>query len=330
LADPEKRRVAIAANRKRIAIGVGVVGVLLIGGWLYGCHAAAAIAKEKVDGFLIKTNLNNQFTYGEISATPFGSITISDAKIVVSPGTIVKIGSVGISDLKIKGEIPQRFSLSLKSAEIPVLAMARAQRDATFNEAIGLGYTNVTADFQISAGFDDTNGTLNLETDGAVHDAGGWKFKLEFGGINPQILAVLGALGNDSKQNPAGLFGMADQVVAMLGNLSLNQADFSIDNAGYFKRVSAITDKDFPSDTDSSSASFNPAVDQAELIRAGMSPSDAETARNAVQNWVKKGGTLRVATNLNGPLKLFQGSVMAPAFNGWPGFVAAAHLKITN
>lgn len=73
------------------------------------------------------------------------------------------------------------------------------------------------------------------------------------------------------------------------------------------------------------------AIDETQLVRGGMSPSEAQAAREAVENWVAKGGTLRIESNLTQPVALFKrGSLSSPAFDSLAEYLMVTKSKVTN
>lgn len=331
-ADPARRRSALAAHWKKGAIGLGAVALLAGGAWAFASHQATTIARDKVDGFIVRNNLRDKVSYADLSASPLGSATLTGVKISLSPAAAIKIGSLEISDVEMKNDLMERISVSAKSAEIPLLAMARQRfLGSTFDDAIGLGYTTLTGDVAVAARLDEDKGMLHFETSGEMRDAGSWKFKIDLGGISAKMIGSLTAL-SQSAQNENAYALAADEGLRGLGHLTLSRAELTLDNTGLRKRFGEVTDLDLPPDGNAQDAPQGPIDnDETRLVQAGMSPAEAHAARTAVTNWMKNGGSITVATNLDTPLPLFQhGNLFAPAFDGVGGFLVATRSKITN
>lgn len=332
LADPEKRQAVIAANRKKLTIGLAAFAVVLGGGWMFAKHQANTIAKDKIDGILIRYNLKGTVAYDDISGSPFGSATLSGVRVTTSPSTTIKAGSLTISDIEMKGDMIQSLSLAAKSVEVPLLAIARdSRRDVTLYDAIGMGYTTLSGNVDVSARFDDQKGVLAFDTSGEASDAGSWKFKLKLGGLNSGTLNALYGMSQATGGDAGlGLLAIAGVGFQALGQLSLSEASLTLDNSGYFKRSKDIPSADIPMD-EGVVVSRVLAIDETELVRGGMSPSEAQAAREAVGGWMKKGGTLRLDSNLTQPVSLFKrGSMFSPTFDSLTEYLMVTKSKISN
>lgn len=332
LADPERRQAVIAANRKKLTIGLAAFAVVLGGGWMFAKHQANTIAKDRIDGFLIRYNLKGTVAYDDVSGSPFGSATLSGVRVTTSPSTTIKAGSLTISDIEMKGDMIQSLSVAAKSVEVPLLAMARdSRRDATLHDAIGLGYTTLTGNVDVSARFDDQKSVLSFDTSGEARDAGSWKLKLKLGGLNSGTLNALYGMSQATGGDAGlGLLAVAGMGFQALGQLTLAEASLTVDNSGYFKRSQDIPSADIPVG-EGASAARALAVDETELVRGGMSPSEAQATREAVEGWMKKGGTLRIESNLTQPVALFKrGSLFSPTFDSLAEYLMLTKSKISN
>lgn len=316
----------VQKNKRLIATGLALV--MLGGGWMYAKSQATQIAKDRIDGFLIRNNLVADVRYQDLSASPFGSAALSGVKLMASSGAPISIGSVEISDVDMKGDQLRGIRIAAEKAEIPMLALARQQRnpDKIVRETLGLGYTTVTGALRASLRYDEQKAIITFETDGDVKDAGSWKARFKVGGVDAGIMnALYGLSTNVSKMGGLALLGIMGQAGEAVTRLSLSEMEVGIDNSGLFKRTNEITDRDMPAE-----GNDGVALDEAELVRAGMAPSEAKSARAALATWMSKGGTLRIAANLNQPLPLFRGSILAPSFDSVPSFLAVTKSRITN
>lgn len=321
----------MAAQKNKALIAAGVTLIILGGGWMAAKHQATAIAKDRIDGFLIRNNLTSQISYQELSASPFGSATLSGVKLASFSADGVSIGSLEISDVEMKGDQLRAIRIAAEKVDIPLLAMARQQRNADkmVREAIGLGYTSLTGFVSVSLRYDEPKAAIALETSGDIRDLGAWKVKLRLANLDATTINTLYGLSNNAAQlGGLALLGVMGQAGEALTRLSLAEADIAIDNSGFFKRANEVTDRDMPPDGSSEVASV---FDEKELIRAGMAPSEASAARNAVDNWLRKGGSLKVVSSLSQPLPLFRGgNIFAPSFDSLPGFLVVTKSRISN
>lgn len=340
LADPEKRKAAIAANGRRVAIGVAAMVVLIGGGWAFAKHQATAIAKDRIDGFLIRYNLRTNLTYDDISASPFGSATLSGVAAKDFRGnTVVKIGSLDISDIEMKGDIPQGLNLSAKSVEVPFLALSKGEYpDPVTANLVGMGYTTLRGDVSLAGRINDKENTFSVETKGDVRDLGSWKVKLTLGGVSTAPLSASFGMGSPQtdQSDPLATLGTAlTGLSALAQQITLVEAALTVDDSGYFKRNREIADADLPPDDAARPVPIlSMPVDESALVRAGISPSEAKADREAMESWITKGGVIRIESNLDHPAPLFtnRNFLGGPslAFDSPAAFFAAAKMKISN
>ncbi|MBF0325552.1 MAG: hypothetical protein HQL42_10815 [Alphaproteobacteria bacterium] len=318
----------MAATKNKTLIVAGLVMIVAGGGWMIAKSKATAQAKDAIDGFLIRTKLAAEVRYRDLSASPFGSATLSGVTLGASSPTPVVVGSIDISDIEMKGDQLRAIRIVAKDAEIPLLSIARQQHrpDDMMKTAIGLGYSRVTATLETAIRFDESKGALAVDSSGKVADGGSWDARVRLAGIDAKAVDALYGLANGGKAlGGAAVLGLIGSLGDNLTRLSLVEMKVGVDNSGWFKRANTITDLDMPPD-----GANGPAFDEAELIRAGMAPSEAQAARRSVETWLKSGGGLNVATNLGQPLPLFRGSVFAPSFTDLPAFLAMTKSRIGN
>lgn len=317
-------------QQKLIAAGAVIV---VLGGWGFAKHQASTIARDKIDGFLIRHNLRDTVSYADLSASPFGSATLSGVKVKVSPTTAITIGALDISDVEMKNDQLHGIAITAGKIEVPLLALAREQQnsDRQIHNAIGMGYTTLTGDISAALRYDDQKGMVALQTTGEVKDAGSWKVKFRMGGVDATTVNTLYGLANAPAQTKGlAWLALAGQGLQGLAAISLAEADVTVDNSGMYKRNTEITNLELPSDG-------NPAgmqekfLNEEDLVRAGMAPSEAQASRATLDNWLKKGGSLRVATNLIQPLPLLRnGNLSTPAFDSPASYLVATKSRISN
>jgi len=333
LADPQKRQAAIHAYKKKAGIGLVVGAVVLGGGFAFAKHQATLVAKDQIDGFLIRNKLQSSVTYDGLSASPFGSVTLSGItfKGPQSRSTF-KIETLNVSGVEMKGGMVQGITASAKSFELPLLDFARDNpRDSTYFEALGLGYTTITGNLNIEAHFDDQRQTLSLETSGDIKDSGSLKATLKLGGISPALMTQLNTLSQAvQSNNPFAVLGTGIDGMMTITQMTLSQASITVDNSGLFKRQQEVTNADIPPD-ETATPQADQSINETELVKAGMLPSEAKATHEAVSSWLKNGGTIRIETNLAQPISLFRGgSWFAPAFDSPAGYLVATKSKISN
>lgn len=317
------------STKIKIALAAGGAVIVVGGGLLFAQHKASSTAKDQIDAFLIRTNLTEAVSYQDISASLFGSATLRGVTIK-SPDGSVAIDKVTISDVETKADRLRGIRIELAGANLPLLDMARRERqpDAATVEAIGLGYQTVVADLSVAFRYRDDKSELTLETAGTAQDAGAWTAKLRLAGIDPATMDMVADLPAKMKdQGDAALFGVMAQAGQSLGRLALAELDLGIDNSGQAKREREIPDVALPEDKPALAAD----IDEKDLVKAGLTPSDAAALHKTVQDWVQKGGKLRMASHLEQPLPLFRnGNIMQPAITSFGGFLVATKSKITS
>jgi len=336
LADSKRRKALVAANKKTLAIGIVIVALVVGAGWTFAKHQATAVAKDRIDGFLIRNGLSTAVTYDDVTASPFGTATLSGVTVRTSKGeTIAKIGALKISNVETEGDMLLGVKVSAASFEVPLLALARSQlREPMAVNAIGMGYTTLKGNLSFAESFDDQRRTLSIETTEVVRDLGSVEANLVLGNLN---LAALGALANIARaaqqNNPAALLEGAFAGARIFGGATLMEANVTIDNSGWFKRNREITAYDVPVDV-SAPVARSDVLTISDLVRAGMSPSDAEATREAIENWLTNGGTLRLETNIGQPVPLFRpGGIFGGqsfAFSSPAAFLVATKARILN
>jgi len=333
IADPNKLKLTLAANGKIISASLGAAVIVVGGVWLFAAHQATVIAKDKVEGFIVHYNLSETLSYDDVSASPFGSVTITGVKARISPNTTIKVASLNISDVEIKNDNIQSINLSAKSFELPLPVLARDQHmSPMIYDAIGMGYTTLIGDLTTAVRFDDNKKTLVLETSGDIRDVGDWKFKIALGEVS---LTGFGSLYNLSQMTKHGNafaeLEASGKALQYLAELTLSEAKLTVDDSAYRKRSREVTNFDIPQDDSDQETLNEMPVDETELVRAGMLPSEAKATHEAMNSWLRDGGSLHIMSNLDRPLSLFRnGSIFAPVFDTPAHYLAVTKSKISN
>lgn len=308
LADPENRRAMIAANRQKLIIGVITVVAVIGGGWLYAKHRATSMVTERIEAYLDRNNLRDTVSYGGISASPFGSATISDVRVRTSPTITIKFGAITVSDVKAEGDILTGISLSAKSMEVPILQIAQENLSShDLDEAIGLGYTTLVCDVGVSALFDEHRGVLSFDTFGDIHDLAGWKLTLKFGDIDVNSARILDKTfqtAREAESNSDMRIAMGS-ALRMIGQMTLVQADLSLDNAGWLKRSKEIPDTGMPMAA-GTEVIRDTLINEKVLISGGMSPAEARDIKKALEASFYQGSPLHIKSHMARPEPLFK------------------------
>jgi hypothetical protein len=327
--DPKKLQSTFANNRKTISASLGAVIIVAGGAWLFAVQQATVIAKDMVDGFIDQYNLRDKVSYDNVSASPFGSVTVTGVKAHISPSTSIKVADLNISI----SDNNQSMTLSAESFELPLSALARDQdMPPVIYELIGMGYTTLISDLTTAVRFDDGKKTLVLETSADIRDVGDSELQITLGNVNLTGLHSLNSLsqmtgqGNSSIEESM-LLGLVSsgKIASDLAELTLSEAKLTVNNSAYHKRSKEVTGLDMPrDDTDQGTRSEMPGSENA-LVRAGMTPSDAKAAHAAMSSWLRDGGSLQITTSLDRPLPLLRSGFDDPA-----RLLAATKSKISN
>lgn len=336
LADSGKRHAFFAAHKQKIGIGLTATLLVVGGGWLYAKHQATLLARDQIDGFLIRNNLSSVVSFADVSASPFGSVELSGFSLRIAPNhTILTAETVVISNLDTVGSQVRAVTLSAKGLEVPLLALVRAgHRGSLPDQLIGLGYTTLTGDVSIGGRFDDQHQTLSVELKGDMSDFVSWNSSVKIGNVTPAAGKVIYGLIKSAAGDNSLLQTLSEvDGLQAIAQTTLVSANLSIDNSGYMKRLKKIPDTELPPDG-ASTAAQTTALNEADLVRAGMLPSQAKAAREALQGWEENGGPLRIETNFTTPIPLFRPEgrfgIPAFAFSSSAAFIAATNAKVSN
>lgn len=294
--------VSTPSNRRRIVIIAAAVALAAgLGGWLYAARLASDEAREKIEAFLSGNGLSSNISYANVSASPFGAVTLSGVVVKASGGNeFVKIGSLSLSGVDIRNGTLAGLDVSAHSIEMPVLAIARADRTIRkdFSDLIGLGYTLLKGKVFLSVGQGGQKNTLAVEVNGEIDDMGSIKGKASFSGVDPQdmlgLVRVFQEIERPSRHtDPAALFGAGIIGLERLSRMSLDSAEFVVDNRDYVERG-----RDIP-------ASAIPASEPSSLAHVGLASSGDVSAHKALSAWRREGGKLRIATRATQPVQVF-------------------------
>lgn len=348
LRNAETRKTFFATYGKKIAGGL-VVSILLIGGgWMYAAQKAKTIATDQIEGFLIRSNLGTVVTYKAVSASPFGSsVRVEGISFAISPTANATIDTLKISAIQVKDEMLLGLDVSAEGVEIPLLALSQnnnfpgAAMGFSGNDLIGLGYTTITGQLSMSAQLDSNTNTYTIKSSAGADDIGDAEYTLKVGGFTPALLNSINsgivAAGDDQQQLQRYFMNMFS-TSGLLNQLTLAGLDAHIDNGPVYRRLRAIPNTALPSEDGAAPASaavIAAGVDVTALVRAGFSPSEAKQTSEILTNWLKNGGSLRIATNITRPLPLFlQSGYGAGQPAQWltssQAFIAATRVKITD
>jgi len=333
-------------NKTTILVAGGAVAALalVVGGGAFAWWTATKEARDRIDAFLIRSNLVNVVSYDSVSATPFGTVKVSDLRVTVAPGAEIRIGKVKLADLSFDGNRLESAEVEADGISIPVkeLAKTRAQFMPWLRELVGLGYDNLKGSISAEIQFDDDDKRLQISLEGEGDDAGSWSVRTSLANVSPAGMDALSALITD----PASLAGAAFRSVlgappASIAEIQIGEIKGSLDNGELHAREKAIPDRALPPDL--GTPEVIEWIPEEQLVRAGMVPSAAKDTRTSVIRWMQNGGKVTFATDIKKPVPLYKGGSRGDsdplrillgqnqaefAFPTLAAFVAATNLKI--
>lgn len=318
IGDQDLRKAVWARSRKMAGVAGIAVLILAGGGWFYAQHHATEVAKERVDGALARFGLVRAITYENISASPFGSVTLDGIKISSPMTGNVQIGSLTLSRYDVQEDQFKGIEGSIKKIDLPVLAMARAgSGNYRLQELVGLGYKSVSLDTKFAADFDAETQAWTIASSGSAEDLGGWSIDLT---LEPTSVAASSFDLFQSNPMTAG-FGM----LGAFRGIGISKASITLDNSGYAERSAEIPSDSMPPSEGGSGVNY------AFLLKArGFPPEQAEQAHKALQEWQTKGGKLRLDANPDRPVSLAGGLIsFAPDVNPLVNYIYQTNSKVT-
>lgn len=330
LADPGQRRSFLAAHGKGVIGALAALVILGGGGWTFACHQAGKAAHQAIDGFLARNDLTTHVRYRDLSASPFGSVSLTDVTIG-DGGTQMTIGSLRVGGLEMKGGMVEGLDLSARSVRLPLAAWGRqGQLGRDYAPLAGLGYATLSGDLGVSFHLDEAAQTLLLETRGDFADFASWKARMRLGGIGPDVVRAVQGMPDAAQNGAWGLLGGWMEILPSLGQTTVVDYAATLDNSGYFRRAALVPDTALPAAP--GQPQIPDALSEAQLQRAGLAPAEAKADREAISGWLAKGGRIAIESNLAQPVPLVTGRNlmgMSFLFDSLPRFLGLTKARIT-
>lgn len=342
-------------GKRKIAFGVAAGAVAaVIGGWLYASHTASVEARRRVDAFVSGYGLSNNISYADVSASPFGAVTLSGVLLKTPGGNeIARIGSLDVSGVDMRNGVLSGVTLAANKIDAPLLAISRSdwarsgiagmRRDIV--DLLGLGYTVINGGIFLSVKADPGN-TIAVDLNGEVDDMGGVEGKLLFSGVSLQDLTDVMNIFRDLNRPAAsvrpgdldamfnaglraGMDGMAGLAgLQKIERLSLDSAEIVVNNRGYVRRGRDVTNFPVPSSKTSGGPDANPL-----LASMGLASSEEAATSKALNAWRRDGGKLKIVTRLARPERVFSidlfGNSSSFLFQNFYQLVARTNAEVT-
>lgn len=316
--------------KRRLLGSAAFLLVLAGGGYEIGCYKASEMARDAVDGYLIRNHLQQVLSYKDVSATPFGRVTLSglrfESPIIGSP---VDFAALSISGLSEKGTMPDHLEVSWTGLDLPTRSLLSAGSDLTV--LIGSGFQTLKGDGGFNIRFSSANRELRLETAGRFTDAGSWNLDVTFANFNGPALA-------NAPPERGGLFGPEDPLhlavlgaIATLMTVEVKSVDGSLDFSPLMKRLDEIPRTALPADKQPPLFDLQAKPAAEGLVEAGMAPSAARDMADTLQKFVQTGAKISLKSRAEKPVPLFTaGGFLQPQTVNLPALLAATKISLSN
>lgn len=318
-------------KKQHLITGAAALVVVLGGGALYLGHAASSVAKDRVDGFLIRKDLNSKVSYGGISASMFGSVAIDTVTVTIGPQAKVRLGTVKVDHLDVHGDQLYGAKVTATGVDLVVPDLVRSGMPELAGLA-ALGYKHLKGEVTFAFSYDDGKNSLVVETDGDFDGAGSWKSKFKLEGVQPSLIETVSDFAQKGGANPLAALGLMFQGAAAFTTVQIADVDVTVDDRGIHQREAEFPDTALPPDTGAAPAKA--AIGERDLIKAGLNPSEAQDTAKTISAFVANGGTLHIRSDLDQPRPLFKPGngfmPVVPAINSAAEFLALTKAKVSS
>jgi len=310
LKDPSLRKGFWQTYKRRILAGAGAFIVIAGGGYGFGCYQATKAARDVVDTYLIRGHLQQQVSYRDISATPFGSARLSGIRLSVM-GQPVEIASLSVGGLRPDGTAPERLDIAWSGLSLPASSILSGDDLAAL---IGSGFAKLQGEGSFQYRFDSSAHEVEIKTAGSFSKAGSWDFAWTLANTDPASLGRIVEGGN-----------------AFLPAVQLRSLSGSLDASGFEKRTGEIPRSALPAEEGRPLLNIASTQFSRSLIEAGMSPADARDMLEALQKFARTGDKITLKSRTDYPVPLFAtGFLGQPQLISFPAFLAATKLSVSN
>jgi hypothetical protein len=280
--------------KRRFLGGAALLVLLAGGGYEVGCYKAGELARDAVDGYLIRSHLQKQVSYQDISATPFGRVTLSGVKLDFPLlGQPIELSSLSIGGLAPDGKVPDRLEVGWSGLVLPARSFLSGEALAAFS---GAGFQTLRGEGSFSWALDSGSHQLTVKTSGSFTDAGRWDFEASFTNADPP------ALGR-----------MAEAGLTSLMTIQVKSVSGSLDLGGLARRAREIPRTALPAAEEQPLFDTQPAMIGTSLVEAGMAPSEARETAEALQKFAQTGTRISLKSRMERPVPLFTHITNLPA-----------------
>ncbi len=319
----------VPGRRRRIALGAAAVLLLLAGAaWLMARQQATATARLRMVAALERTGLRGVVFYRAVSASPFGTVTLSDVTLRLGPITL-PIASVRLAGLG--DEAFSRGRIAVHGAVVPILAVARSGVLGRWPEALlGLGVVSTTLDGSAGLATDATAETLVLTASLDATRIGRAHAIMRLGGLAPAQIGELVRLLRAMQMERTMAYRYGDlqdtglRLQSLLSGVSWQGGSLDLDDSRLRPRVAAVTALSVPDEAGDPGLLGPPGRLPRDALSRIVPPDQDEAAQAALQGWLDHGGHLAIRSDPPSPVALFQRGGMALGMPGLDAEMLAA------
>ena len=321
------------ARRQRLVLAGGAATVVLVAIiWFIAQVHATSLARSKVPLMLAQAGLAGSLSYGSISATPFGTVTLDHVGLrsnrLFVPAEWVRLdrydlGPDGLRD----------FSMNVHQAAVPMSALRDIIPPPLSRILAGLGVVTPKLDIRIGLSGSDGPGTLLISSNIRSSEIGSFSVRVHLNGVDTARLGSVAALMAAQRGNASMAFEMENSralqaSLLSLMTLAIQAGEVEIDDSPLMSRAQGVPETPTPSDTTNNSGKAmieNIARSAANVVP----PNRSDAVRQIVSDWLNKGGHITVKVAPPVPVTLFRtGEFGNPLEPTWDDPNTAAQLNI--
>lgn len=283
-----------------VVLALVVIGV---GGWFGACAIATKKAKEGFDAVYKGTPLEGMVTYDDLSATPFGDVTIKGITMTSpegNPDGVITVERVDVSVSKGDDGLSGKMDVAISGmyGTLENLAAFNDQPLSDYDELRELGYEALDLDATFSVSNDHEKGETAMAITLDLKDAMSFGFSFQLTGTDlsgMEDLRQLESLPENQREKAARKIGEKVVFANIGAKLAALSADMDIEDL--YQRATAkkggLTDRE---------RQAAESVDPALFMMAGQSPEDAQKSAQAIKKLILEGKALHLRTDIEKPI----------------------------
>lgn len=285
LGNAENRRSFVQKYRRWLMAGAGGMGCLLLAGWGMMHHLATEKATKSVHDALLSANLLDVVQYDGVSASPFGTVWLSNVKWHVTPNADITIASLGISNIDTAHPVPHHLDISASGMDIPVQKLLNSGSGMMMPDVLNRfvhatardGYNNLRGSFELAYRLQDAKSLMDIRTSATLDDYVSWKGHVELSQfssvlLDPSLFALL-------SPNKRGINGfLVFNILQSMSRVSVQNEDITLDTTPQARREKELPGTPLPVDEANAPKNAMIAIKENQARRAGLSDDQAHLA----------------------------------------------------